>query len=176
MGWNYLSIPKLQRCNRWSLGMDKKFHLTLYQACNYLSMLGLKLNHVSKRGHQWEFVIKTLPLNTTWLMTDVWYPSGGRQGALALESVRNSQGPHKMFMCQEFTIPKLDLQIRTLFSFINHTFFSILTHNETIPFKTNGISWWILWLSPNYIQNAKWSSHAAPDMPLWIRVVIVCDI
>ena len=21
--WNYLSIPKLQRCNRWSLGMDK---------------------------------------------------------------------------------------------------------------------------------------------------------
>ena len=24
---------------------------TLYQACNYLSMLGLKLNHVSKRGH-----------------------------------------------------------------------------------------------------------------------------
>ena len=39
MGWNYLSIPKLQ------------LHLTLYQACNYLSMLRLKLNHVSKRGH-----------------------------------------------------------------------------------------------------------------------------
>ena len=52
MGWNYLSIPKLQRCNRWSLGMDMQFHLTLYQACNYLSMLGLKLNHVSKRGHR----------------------------------------------------------------------------------------------------------------------------
>ena len=30
--------------------MDKKFHLTRYQACNYLSILGLKLNHVSKRG------------------------------------------------------------------------------------------------------------------------------
>ena len=25
---------------------------TLYQACGYLSMLGLKLNHVSKRGHR----------------------------------------------------------------------------------------------------------------------------
>ena len=48
VGWNYLSIPKLQRCNRWSLGMDKQFHLTLYQTCNYLSMLGLKLNHVKK--------------------------------------------------------------------------------------------------------------------------------
>ena len=23
MGWNYLSIPKLQRCNRWSLRIDK---------------------------------------------------------------------------------------------------------------------------------------------------------
>ena len=29
VGWNYLSIPKLQRCNRWSLGMDKLFHPTL---------------------------------------------------------------------------------------------------------------------------------------------------
>ena len=50
MGWNYLSIPKLRRCNRWSLGMDKQFHPTLYRACDYLSMLGFKLNHVSKMG------------------------------------------------------------------------------------------------------------------------------
>ena len=27
-------------------------HPTLYNGCNYLSMLGLKLNHVSKRGHR----------------------------------------------------------------------------------------------------------------------------
>ena len=27
-----------------------KFHPTFYKVCNYLSMLGLKLNHVSKRG------------------------------------------------------------------------------------------------------------------------------
>ena len=50
MGWNYLSIPKLQRCSRWSLGMDKWFHPTLYNGCNYLSILCLKLNHVSKRN------------------------------------------------------------------------------------------------------------------------------
>ena len=50
MGSNYLSIPKLQQCNRWRLGMDKLFHRTLYWACDYLSMLGLKLNHVSKIG------------------------------------------------------------------------------------------------------------------------------
>ena len=49
MGWNYLSIPKLQRCNRWSLGMDKQFHRTLYNGCNYLCMSGVKLNHVGKR-------------------------------------------------------------------------------------------------------------------------------
>ena len=51
MEWNYLSIPKLQRLHRWSLGMDKWFHPILYNGCNYLSMLGLKLNHVSKRGY-----------------------------------------------------------------------------------------------------------------------------
>ena len=52
MGWNYLSIPKLQRLHRWSLGMDKVISThTLYWACNYLSMLGLKLIHVSKRVH-----------------------------------------------------------------------------------------------------------------------------
>ena len=52
MGWNYLSIPKLQRLHRWSLGMDKQFHPIFYNGCNYLSMLGLKLNHASKSG-QW---------------------------------------------------------------------------------------------------------------------------
>ena len=29
--------------------MDKWFHPTLYKGCNYLSVLGLQLNHVSKR-------------------------------------------------------------------------------------------------------------------------------
>ena len=50
MWWNYLSIPKLQRCNRWSLGMDKQFHPILYNGCNHLSIQILKLNHISKRG------------------------------------------------------------------------------------------------------------------------------
>ena len=39
------------RFHRWSLGMDKSFHPTHYNGCNYLSMLGLKLIHVSKRGY-----------------------------------------------------------------------------------------------------------------------------
>ena len=29
VGWNYLSIPKLQRLHRWSLGNNKQFHPTL---------------------------------------------------------------------------------------------------------------------------------------------------
>ena len=32
--------------------MDKSFHPKLHWACDYLSMLALKLNHVSKRGHK----------------------------------------------------------------------------------------------------------------------------
>ena len=42
VGWNYL--------HHWSLGMDKELHPTHYNGCNYLSMLGLKLIHVSKSG------------------------------------------------------------------------------------------------------------------------------
>ena len=65
MGWNYLSIPKLQRFhklqrwNRWSLGMDKYIHPTLYQACDFLSMLEFKLIHVRKRGPwlPWYFIL-----------------------------------------------------------------------------------------------------------------------
>ena len=49
MGWHYLSIPKLQRCNRWSLRMDKSFYLILNWACHNLSMLGVKLIQISKR-------------------------------------------------------------------------------------------------------------------------------
>ena len=50
MSWNYLSIHKLQLCNRWSLGMDKLFYSTLHCACDYLPMLGLKSNHTRQRG------------------------------------------------------------------------------------------------------------------------------
>ena len=51
MGWNYLSSPKLQRLHRWSLGIDKLFQPPILWACDYLSMLGLKLNRVCKMGY-----------------------------------------------------------------------------------------------------------------------------
>ena len=49
---HYLSIPKLLRCNRWGLGVERQFHPTLYWAYDYLSMLGLKLNHVMLGLHR----------------------------------------------------------------------------------------------------------------------------
>ena len=66
MRWNYLSIPKLQRLHRWSLGMDKQFHPIHYNGCNYLSMLGLKLNHVSKRGHCRPYCIRFFDNTIDW--------------------------------------------------------------------------------------------------------------
>ena len=42
-------VPRKAYLNRWSLRIDKKFHHTIYWACDYLSMLVLKLIHVSKR-------------------------------------------------------------------------------------------------------------------------------
>ena len=56
--WNYLPIPKLQRLHRWSLGIDKHFHPTLYHGCNYLSMLGFKLNHTSKSGPRSVYLLR----------------------------------------------------------------------------------------------------------------------
>ena len=38
----------------------KLFNHTLFQACNYLSMHGLKLNHESKRGHRYSTIVKNL--------------------------------------------------------------------------------------------------------------------
>ena len=52
VGWNCLSIHKLQLFHSCNLGMDKQFHPTQFSWCYYLSMLGLKLIHVSKRGHE----------------------------------------------------------------------------------------------------------------------------
>ena len=48
MGGIYLSIPKLQRYSRFSLRLDKSFHPTLCWACDFLSIVGLKLIHVSR--------------------------------------------------------------------------------------------------------------------------------
>ena len=53
MGWNYIL-------------MDKSFHPLLYWACNYLSMLRLKLNHVSKRGYRTQLNVLCLSLNPQW--------------------------------------------------------------------------------------------------------------
>ena len=47
-----LSIPKLQRLNRWRLRIDKLFNPTIYNGCDYLSLLELKLNHVIEKGAQ----------------------------------------------------------------------------------------------------------------------------
>ena len=45
---NNYPFPNLS--GRWSIGMQKYFHPTLYWRCDYLSMLRLKLIHVSKKG------------------------------------------------------------------------------------------------------------------------------
>ena len=50
MGWNYLSIPVAQL--KFGNGQVISSHTLL--ACDYLSMLGLKLNHVGKMGPRWQ--------------------------------------------------------------------------------------------------------------------------
>ena len=50
MGWNSHTVWWYRCLHCWSLGMDRQFHPTLCWACDFISMLRLKLIHVSKRG------------------------------------------------------------------------------------------------------------------------------
>ena len=54
--WDELTYiqPQTSTLHCWNLGMGKQFHPTLYNAYNYLSMVGLKLIHFSKRAHSKE--------------------------------------------------------------------------------------------------------------------------
>ena len=51
---NYLFIPYIQRLHRLSFVMDEQFHPSLYNGCNYLSMLGLKSTDIAKIGPLWQ--------------------------------------------------------------------------------------------------------------------------
>ena len=76
MGWYCLSVPKLQRCKRWCLGMDKQYHPTLYWTCNYLSMIGSKSNHIHKNCPcklQQSYVLLRHQV-TSMYNTDFFYP------------------------------------------------------------------------------------------------------
>ena len=74
--WDYLSIPKLQWLCHWKVGMDKWFHLTLYNGCVYLFMMGFKFNHVSKRGPRWTLLYETFKM--TWKrFPHSWHFVGG---------------------------------------------------------------------------------------------------
>ena len=69
-----LSIAKLQRWGRRSLEMDEKFLPTLYWACAYLSILGLKLIYVSKTGPRCvDIVSNTWSRYACVLTTILWY-------------------------------------------------------------------------------------------------------
>ena len=54
MGWNYLSISKLQRCCRWRFGIDRQFHSTLYVMDIIIHPCG---------DLSWSTLVKGAPLN-----------------------------------------------------------------------------------------------------------------
>ena len=61
--------PKLQRCDRWSLGMDKWFHPILYNGWSFISILEWSLVAVTKDDSDhfdtaWSANIKKQPLLT----------------------------------------------------------------------------------------------------------------
>ena len=92
MGWNCVSISKLQRLHLWSLGRDKSLHPTLYNGCTYLSVLGLKLIHVSKMGpwsgHKDDSAPPATCHHCEWVSLRVLQCSWTIEGPLPVESFR----------------------------------------------------------------------------------------
>ena len=55
--WDEITYPFL---NFDGLGMGEKFHPILYNGCDYISILGLQLFHVSKRGPKRRIILSSL--------------------------------------------------------------------------------------------------------------------
>ena len=58
VAWN--SVPKLQRCIRWILGIDRQSHSKIYFACDHLSMPQLKLD-----VHYYDVIMGAIASQTT---------------------------------------------------------------------------------------------------------------
>ena len=76
--WDEITIPKLQWLHCWNLGIDKQVDPTLYWICDYLSMLWLKLIHVSKRGPWYGMIIMSSSYDVCFTfafaeMQAIWY-------------------------------------------------------------------------------------------------------
>ena len=111
-----LFIPKLQGCNRWSLGMDQLVLSTFYWQFDQLSLLTLNLNHASESGSgifKSFFYIKAYK----WPITSHIYVVDRHSNAYSksiLALLRESSG-EKLFL------PLLDLeQFHIFFVMINH--------------------------------------------------------
>ena len=60
--WDEITYP-FQTLAVAPLGIDKQFHPTHYKVCTFLTMLGLKLTHVSKKGYWWATNVAILSTN-----------------------------------------------------------------------------------------------------------------
>ena len=114
MGWDYLSIPRLQQCSRWSMGMDKYFHPTLYWTCDYLSMQRFKFIHVCKRSPSQVYSHHLSSLHWYWgndiEILSTW---------LALCEINPRDNPHKCSVMQNvdiFLVASLNKLLKNLFS------------------------------------------------------------
>ena len=106
MEWNYLSIPKLQRCSRWSLWMGKWFPSSIYNGCDYSSTLGLDLQihggwilvnviieqcytcMLSERGYGSKLQYLTKVFATNWDLNTNWHTLLNNETAVEPRCVR----------------------------------------------------------------------------------------
>ena len=66
-GMKLLIHSKISKVQQSKFAVDKQFHPSLYYACEYLAMLGIRFTHVSKRDPvvlvfmQYPIILRKLP-------------------------------------------------------------------------------------------------------------------
>ena len=68
VGWNCLSIPRLQWCNHWILGMGKYSRATFYWTCDYLSKLGPLVSCNSPSNRYDGVIIQNIYITSHWFL------------------------------------------------------------------------------------------------------------
>ena len=143
--WDLITYPfdNVNGLHSWSLGMDKIFHSTLCNGCNYLCVLGLKLIHNSKRG-SWYTLLMFLMLKV-WYIVPKW-----------VEMLLTMWVGYKNFRCENmrFYSVRYLIEIDLLGSqygfwacvFIDFVHIYIVHFNWFVSMRLNKL-WWNFWTS-----------------------------
>ena len=144
--------------------MGKKFHPTLHNGCNYLSMLGLKLIHISKRGPSNAECVSVSrhhentqgPRENSWILSDphgFWSKQPARKHSLA-------NAGSGLWLGFEY-LPRLNL-CRDEIIWINIKCIRICPSPDVETMRVVLLKSLVVWKTPNILFEKRWYCFSYP--------------